>query len=79
MTPFHYKARILPDGHLPLPKGFSAVEGEEVDVTIVPVNGRNSESEAGERTDYVLKTWSGVGHGSGKGVAEQHDEQLYGN
>lgn len=78
MTPYHYKARVLPDGHLPLPQGFPARTGEELEVTVSSAPGSNGEQESAQRSEHLLKTWAGVGRGSGAGVAAQHDECLYG-
>lgn len=78
MSPFHYKARILPDGHLPLPESFPGRAGEEVEVTLLPTEGGDGTGEAEERADHLIKKWAGRGQGSGKGVAEHHDDHLYG-
>jgi hypothetical protein len=78
MTPFHYKAKILPDGHLPVPEDCHVQAGEEVEVTLLPAKNGNGAAEAKERAEYLLKRWAGVGRGSGSGVAEHHDEHLYG-
>jgi hypothetical protein len=77
MTPFHYKARILPDGHLPVPADFHVRAGEEIDVTLLPAEHENGAADASRRAEHLLKTWAGVGRGSGAGVAERHDEHLY--
>ena len=77
MTPFHYKARILPDGHLPLPESFQGHAGEEVEVTVQSSEKVNGAAEAELRADHLLRTWVGVGRGSGRGIAESHDEHLY--
>ncbi len=78
MTPYHYKAKILPDGHLPVPDDCHAHAGDEVEVTLLPASHGNGASEATQRADYLLKKWAGTGHGSGSGVAERHDDHLYG-
>ena len=78
MTPFHYKARILPDGHLPVPKDFPVQAGEEVEITLLAGGQANGAAQARERAEHLLKAWAGVGRGSGTGVAERHDEHLYG-
>ena len=78
MTPFHYKAKILPDGHLPLPESFRGRTGEEVEVTLLPAESGNGMAEAEGRADHLLKEWAGIGRGSGKGSAERHDDILYG-
>ncbi len=77
MTPFHYKARILPDGHLPVPEDCHVRAGEEVEVTILSTASENGAEEAALRAEHLLKTWAGAGRGSGRGVAERHDEHLY--
>ncbi len=77
MTPFHYKARILPDGHLPLPESFHGQAGEEVEVTVLPSGEQDGAAAVTERAEHLLRTWTGVGRGSGRGVAESHDEHLY--
>ncbi len=46
MTPYHYKARILPDGHLPVPDDCHLRAGEEVEVTILPAASENGAEEA---------------------------------
>lgn len=45
MTPTHYTAKVLPDGHLPLPKEFPVHAGDEVEVTLVPVVPTSDEAE----------------------------------
>lgn len=76
MTPIHYTTRVLPDGHLPLPKDFPAKAGEEVDVTLMPPP-EVGPSDAERRADHLLHHWAGVGRGSGAGIAERHDDFLY--
>jgi hypothetical protein len=46
MTPFHYKAKILPDGHLPVPEDCHVRAGEEVEVTLLPAEHGNGAAEA---------------------------------
>ncbi len=77
MTPYNYKARILPDGHLPVPDDCHLRAGEEVEVTILPAASENGAEEAAKRSEHLLKTWAGVGRGSGREVAERHDEHLF--
>lgn len=75
MMSIHYSTKVLPDGHLPLPREFGAKTGEEVEVTVahrLPPNG-----DAERRADHLLRQWAGVGRGSGQGVAARHDEFLY--
>ncbi len=78
MTPFRYKAKILPDGHLPLPGDFPVRTGEEIEVTLSPAEPGNGAAEAIRRADHILERWAGVGRGGGSGVAERHDDHLYG-
>ena len=77
MTPFRYKARILPDGHLPVPEEFHPKAGQEVEVSITSPEDTNGEAEALRRSDHLLKRWAGAGRGSGTGVAGSHDDHLY--
>ena len=78
MTPFHYKAKILPDGHLPVPEDCHVHAGEEVEVTLLPSEPGSGDAEARQRSEHLLKKWAGVGRGSASGIAEHHDEHLYG-
>jgi hypothetical protein len=77
MTPFRYKARILPDGHLPVPEEFHPKAGQEVEVSITSSEDGNGEAEALQRADHLLRRWAGVARGSGTGVAGSHDDHLY--
>lgn len=77
MAPFRYKARILPDGHLPVPEEFHPKAGQEVEVSISPAEDADGEGEALKRADHILARWTGVGRGSGTGVAASHDDHLY--
>ena len=77
MTPFRYKAKILPDGHLPVPDDFHGRAGEELDVTLSPAEEVDGAAEASKRADHLLQKWAGIGRGSGSGVAERHDDHLY--
>ena len=77
MTPAHYTAKILPDGHMPLPKDFPAHAGDEVEITVAPVVPATAGDGPDIRTRRFLETWVGAGAGSGDGVAEHHDEYLY--
>ena len=78
MKVIRYRTKVLPDGHLPVPKEFTAHEGDEVEVTVAPANGDREKKKARQRADYMLKRWAGAGKGSGAGVAQRHDEFLYG-
>ena len=77
MTPFRYKARILPDGHLPVPEEFHPKAGQEVEVSISTPEAANGEAEAARCSEHLLARWAGAGRGSGTGVAERHDDHLY--
>jgi len=77
MTPFRYKARILPDGHLPVPEEFHPKAGQEVEVSISSTEDTNGDAEALRRADHLLNRWTGIGRGSGTGVAGNHDDPLY--
>jgi hypothetical protein len=77
MTPFRYKARILPDGHLPVPEEFHPKAGQELEVSISSPEDANGDAEAIRRAEHLLNRWVGVGRGSGTGVAESHDDHLY--
>jgi hypothetical protein len=77
MAPFRYKARILPDGHLPVPEEFHPKAGQELEVSITFSEDTNGEAEALRRADHLLRRWAGVGRGSGTGVAGSHDDHLY--
>lgn len=76
MTPLHYTAKVLPDGHLPLPREFEARAGEEVDVIVAHLSPPNGDPEV--RADHLLQHWAGIGRGSGTGVAARHDDLLFG-
>ncbi len=75
----HYRAKVLSDGHIPLPETFRAKTGEEIEVTVVHSTLELSDKKVGRRTEYFLKKWIGVGRGSGSGVAGRHDDYLYGD
>jgi hypothetical protein len=77
MKPIHDTAKVLPDGHLPLPEDFQVRAGEEVDVVITALLPGNGDAEAPSRADHLLRDWAGIGRGSGAGVAERHDGILY--
>ena len=80
MSEYRYHARILPDGHLPVPEGTPVQIGDEVDVVITPRPDANggAEVENRRRAQRLLTRWAGVFR-SGKGdVAERHDDYLYG-
>lgn len=77
MTPAHYTAKVLPDGHLPLPKDFPAHAGDEVEVTVAPAVPAAGGNGADARTHRFLEKWVGIGAGGGEGVAEHHDDHLY--
>jgi hypothetical protein len=78
MAPFRYLAKILPDGQLPVPAEFPCRAGEEVEVTLRALDDGNRAAKAEVQAKYLLQRWAGVGRGSGSGVAEQHDDHLYG-
>ncbi len=78
MAPIRYTAKILPDGHLPVPKELQVHAGDEVEVTVTPAVPSNGEALARERWDYFKRTWLGKFRGSRSDVAERHDEYLYG-
>jgi hypothetical protein len=78
MKPIEYKAKILPDGHLPLPEGIPAKAGDEVQVTIALSDAPEGEPEAPTHWEYLLKHWVGVGKSRSTDVAERHDDYLYG-
>lgn len=78
MSPIHYTAKVLSDGHLPLPENFVAKTGDEVEVVLMPANG-DLDSRKKDPAGYFLEHWAGTLRGSGEPVAEQHDEYLYGD
>jgi hypothetical protein len=78
MAPVRYSAKILPDGHLPLPEGFLGRVGDEVRVTLDAGQPELEPAEAERRAAYLLDSWAGRARGTGSGVAERHDEILYG-
>jgi hypothetical protein len=62
MSPISYSARVLSDGHLPLPEGLSMPPGQEVRVTIAPVEGNGEalklvESWMRDPSDYDERVW----------------------
>lgn len=77
MAEAHYKTRILPDGHLPLPDGFPATAGQEVEVTVT-AGPATDKVDGWDTVEYLLQKWAGCVRGSGEGVAERHDDFLYG-
>ncbi len=77
MTPAHYTAKVLPDGHLPLPKDFPVRAGDEVEITVAPAVPPAPADGLDARTRRFLEKWVGAGAGSGEGVAERHDDFLY--
>ena len=79
MSPIQYTTKVLPDGHIPLPKDYPAKAGEEVDVTLAPPLAEISKEEAIKCTEYLLKNWCGIYRGNGESVAEHHDDYLYGD
>lgn len=77
MEHIEYKARILPDGHLPLPEGVPAKAGDEVHVTIALPETPDGEAEARKRSDYLFKHWVGVVQSGRSDGARRHDDYLY--
>jgi len=77
MKPIEYSARILPDGHLPLPEGVPAKVGDELKVTIVLPEAPNGAEEARKRSDYLFKHWKGVVQSGVSDGAQRHDDYLY--
>jgi hypothetical protein len=78
MTPIRYKARILPDGHLPVPEELQAHAGDEVEVTVAPAVATDGETLARERWEYFKRTWLGKFRSGCSDLAANHDEYLYG-
>jgi hypothetical protein len=79
MTPLQYNARILADGHLPLPAGFSARAGDEVLVTLTPLAPEDDASIARRQWDRVAREIEGRVASGLPDVAEHHDDHLYGD
>lgn len=77
MSEYRYHARILPDGHVPVPEGVGVRAGDEVEITLTPVAPANG-AAAKERSRYVLSRWCGIARTGRTDVAERHDEHLYG-
>jgi hypothetical protein len=77
VEPIEYKARILPDGHLPLPEGIPAKVGDEIKVTIALPEGPVSVEEARKQSDFRLKHWKGVVKSGLSDGALRHDNYLY--
>ena len=81
MSEYRYQARILPDGHLPVPEGAPVHAGDEVDVVLTPrakTNG-TTEAENRRRAQRLLTHWAGI-FKSGRGdLAQRHDDYLYGD
>ncbi|MBI4564851.1 MAG: hypothetical protein HY716_09200 [Planctomycetes bacterium] len=78
MAPIHYKATVLPDGHLPLPPELAAHTGDEVDVTVSLPFTLPTEEEGRKQIQYLMKHWAGAAKGTGESLAQDHDEYLYG-
>ncbi|MBI2932655.1 MAG: hypothetical protein HYY16_13490 [Planctomycetes bacterium] len=78
MTPIRYTARILPDGHVPVPEGISVHAGDEVEVILTPAVPANGDALARQQWDYFKRTWLGAARGCGADVAAKHDDILYG-
>ena len=78
MTPVHYKARVLPDGHLPLPENCGVKTGDEVEVTLAPPVAGSDEEKGARQRDYGRKHWAGAFQSGLTDVAEHHDDYLYG-
>ena len=80
MTPVHYKAKVLPDGHLPLPEDCAAKAGEEVEVTVAPASPAprpTSDEEVGRwQRDNVLRDLVGIANSGLTDGAERHDDYL---
>ena len=80
MGPIEYKARILPDGHLPLPPELAGHPGEEVNVRVelaeLPIL---SEEEVRRRNDRLFSLWVGIVKEGPSDLAENHDAYLYGD
>ena len=77
MTPAHYTAKVLPDGHLPLPKYVSLKAGDEVEVTVAPIPAVTDEMTGTRQRDHGLKHLAGIGHSGLTDIAEKHDEYLF--
>lgn len=78
MTPIRYKAKILPDGHLPAPEGLHVQPGDDVEITVSPAPVADGEALARERWQYFRRNWLGKFRGTESDVAARHDEYLYG-
>lgn len=80
MGPIEYKARILPDGHLPLPPELAAHTGEEVFVRVELSDlPQLSAEEILVRNERFLTKWVGIVKDGPGDLAENHDEYLYGD
>jgi hypothetical protein len=78
MSPVRYTTRIFPDGHLPLPDGFTGKVGEEIQVTLQSGIADLEQATAEQRSACLLECWAGRARGTGEGVSARHDEFLYG-
>lgn len=78
MKPIEYKARVLPDGHLPLPEGIPAKVGDELMVTIALPELPVSVEEARKQSEYRLNHWKGVVKSGLSDGALRHDDYIYG-
>jgi hypothetical protein len=77
MSSISYCARVLPDGHLPIPAGAPVGVGDLVQVTLTPIPS-DDDVDALRQSEYLFQHWCGAARGSGRGVAEHHDDELYG-
>jgi len=81
MSEYRYHARILPDGHLPLPEGAAVRAGDEVDVVITPKadTSGNAEAENRRRAQRLLTRWASIFKSNKGDLSERHDDYLYGD
>lgn len=78
MKSIEYNAKVLPDGHLPLPEGMPAKAGDELKVTIALPEDLESVAEARKQSDHLFKHWKGVVRSGVSDSARRHDDYLYG-
>jgi len=79
MEQIEYKARILPDGHLPLPEGIPAKAGDEVHVTITLPETPDAEAKALKQWEHLRGHWMGAIETGLSDGALRHDDYIYGS
>lgn len=77
MTPIRYTAKVLPDGHLPLPEGYALKVGDPVDVTLAAIAGETDDDVARRQREAGRKVAGSLATGTTDG-GTNHDKYIYG-